>query len=284
MLLAREFSQSKETTAALIDFFAVRQLAASCVHILVHPPYNWNPDLRNVMGFSALDLAMRNRNAYLPVVWSLASTSTEVVRDPSEEHLSVTHILIKPPAEPLSHDQVIRICTLDFDNVEYTKNNICLFFELLRCTPTLLPQDLSSVKPQCCPECVAAGNTHSPLCLEEVTFNFDFPARYACWLWHRYRGESETPDKFDLPSLLECCRATIRKHIVPNLSNTDYAKALKSLQLPPRMVAFLAFREMWPVVDPKHAFDFRRGRSRNVPQIHPHPFILHAPFDDELLA
>lgn len=180
---------------------------------------------------------------------------------------------------PLMSFQILRICNLDFNDAEYTRNSIILFFELIRCTPALLPQDLSSIKPKCCTQCVALGKTHRAFCLEdkELNHNYNFPVRYACWLWHRYRSESETNDKFDLPSLLDCCRATIRKHIVSNLSASDYAKALKSLRLPPRMIAFLAFREMWPVVDPKHVFDFRRGR-RDVPRM----FLPDIPIDEPL--
>ncbi|VDO03559.1 unnamed protein product [Rodentolepis nana] len=86
--------------------FAVRQLAANCVHILVHPPFNWNPERRNILGSSALDLAMRNRNAYLPVVWSLAFTSLEVFPEPSDLGFSLTHLLLRPPTTELSFHQV----------------------------------------------------------------------------------------------------------------------------------------------------------------------------------
>lgn len=58
------------------------------------------------MGFSAMDLAMRNCNAYLPVVWPLAVASSEVVSESSAEDISVTHIFLRPPARPLSLDQV----------------------------------------------------------------------------------------------------------------------------------------------------------------------------------
>lgn len=95
--------------------FAVRQLAANCVHILVHPPFNWNPDRRNVLGSSALDLAMRNRNAYLPVVWSLAFASSETVPEPSAENFSLTHLLLRPPTTDLSFNQV----TADFEKYNF---------------------------------------------------------------------------------------------------------------------------------------------------------------------
>ncbi|VUZ44028.1 unnamed protein product [Hymenolepis diminuta] len=237
--------------------FAVRQLAANCVHILVHPPFNWNPDRRNVLESSALDLAMRNRHSYLPVVWSLAFASSEAVPEPSPENFSLTHLLLRPPTTDLSFDQILGLCSMDFSGAEYKKKTLLLLFELIRCmASSMLPENLRSIRPECCLQCKALGETTEALCLENEEHQpFDLPVRYSCWLWHQYKG---------FPSLLDCCRTTIRQQIVRNLLNTDYAKALKSLHLPSRMIAFLAFRESWPVLDLKHAFDFRRGK-KNTP-------------------
>nr|CUU97663.1 hypothetical transcript [Hymenolepis microstoma] len=233
--------------------FAVRHLAANCVHILVHPPFNWNPERRNILGSSALDLAMRNRNAYLPVVWSLAFTSLEVFPEPSELHLSLTHLLLRPPTTELSFHQISQLCSMDFNEDEYRKKYFLLLFELFRCMPnSILPENLRSIKAERCPQCIALGETTEALCLVNVEQHTDISVTYSCWLWHQQK---------EFPSLLNCCRTTIRQRIVQNLLSIDYAKALKSLHLPPRMVAFLAFREFWPVLDSKHAFDFRRGKS-----------------------
>ncbi|VDO14393.1 unnamed protein product [Rodentolepis nana] len=142
---------------------------------------------------------------------------------------------------------------MDFDEAEYRKKYFLLLFELLRCMPnSILPQNLSSIKPERCAQCTALGETTESFCLANPELHSSLSVTFSCWLWHQHK---------EFPSLLDCCRTTIRRRIVQNLLNTDYAKALKSLRLPPRMVAFLAFREFWPVLDQKHAFDFRRGKK-----------------------
>ncbi|CDS36651.1 hypothetical transcript [Echinococcus multilocularis] len=247
--------------------FAVRQLAGFCVHMLVNAPYKWDPQRRNVLGSTPLDLALGKQNAYLPVVWPLVMASSDVFKDFSANP-TLTSLLLRPPTTPLSQSLIVKLCRKNFVDVDFTTSTIILLFELIHCTPNLLVASWNTPEAQRCPECLAIGDTEEAICLKDQNRIFDFPVRYACWLWHRYRATCDVPGQLSPSSLLTCCRVVIRRTIMKNLSISgsvmDYAKALQSLNVPSWMLAFLAFREMWPIVNPKHKFQFRQ-RQRETP-------------------
>ncbi|KAL5104669.1 hypothetical protein TcWFU_004183 [Taenia crassiceps] len=231
--------------------FAVRQLAGFCVHMLVNAPYKWDPLRRNVLGATPLDLAMRNHDAYLPVVWPLVMASSDVCRDTSTNP-TLASLLLRPPIAPLSQTLIVWICSNVFADVNFTVSTITLLFELIHCTPNLLVESWTTPEAHRCSECLAIGNTTEAVCLGNQNQIFDLPVSPL--------------------SLLTYCRVVIRRTIMSNLSRglvTDYAKALKSLNVPSWMLAFLAFREMWPVVNAKHKFQLRR-RQNEAPLIRHH--------------
>ncbi|KAH9278778.1 hypothetical protein ECG_08309 [Echinococcus granulosus] len=213
----------------------------------------WDPRRRNVLGSTPLDLALGKHDAYLPVVWPLVMASSDVYED-SSANPTLTSLLLRPPTTTLSQSLV--------GYVDFTTSTIILLFELIHCTPNLLVEPWTTPEARRCPECLAIGDTEEAICLKDQNRIFDFPVRYACWLWHRYRATCEVPGQLSPSSLLTCCRVVIRRTIMKNLSINgsvmDYAKALKSLNVPSWMLAFLAFREMWPIVNPKHKLQFRQ--------------------------
>ncbi|VDM35312.1 unnamed protein product [Hydatigera taeniaeformis] len=247
-------------------------MAGLCVHMLVNAPYKWNPLRTNILGATSLDLAMSNHGAYLPVVWPLAMASTHVYKDASSNP-SLASLLLRPPITPLSPSLIVGICEGNVIDTEFATNKITLLFELIHCTPNLLMESWTEPEINRCTQCLAIGDTEEAICLKDQNKAFDFPVRYSCWLWHRYHATCEVPGQLNPLSLLSCCRVVIRRAIMNNLANSDlamdYAKALKSLTLPPRMLAFLSFQEMWPVVNAKHKFRFRQRQYGALPLRHP---------------
>ena len=69
--------------------------------MLVNPPYSWDPERRNTVGATALDLAARNHNAYLPVVWPLAMATPRAF-EYLPESPTLTALLLLPPPSPLT--------------------------------------------------------------------------------------------------------------------------------------------------------------------------------------
>ncbi|KAL7056889.1 hypothetical protein AAHC03_019406 [Spirometra sp. Aus1] len=97
------------------------------------------------------------------------------------------------------------------------------------------------------------------------------------WWWHRLRVESletNNPDDGDKnphilssPLLLsEWCRVAIRRSIVNAMKGTrasrmgNYAKVIASMALPPRLHAFLAYRDLWPTCERHRITRLRQNR------------------------
>uniref|UniRef100_A0A5K3EMT0 SOCS box domain-containing protein n=1 Tax=Mesocestoides corti TaxID=53468 RepID=A0A5K3EMT0_MESCO len=241
--------------------YAVRQLAGYCVHVLVNPPYNWDPQRQNVLGASPLDLAMSG-TAYLPVVWPLAVASPALPHG-STSSVTLADLLLRPPPHPFSHDAIDTICDRRAASPDYTLAAFNLLFDLIRCTPELMVRDWAHIAPQRCAECSASDSPGVASCLA-ADRPVDFPQRFSCWLWHRHLGGDKPTNQLSPLSLLECCRTVIRQEIMKGLVNDrqmNYASAIKSLSLPQQLRSFLAFRDLWPVCHATHKFNFRRQQQ-----------------------
>ena len=184
---------------------------------------------------------------------------------------------------------MVELCNRNTVDREYTSSTVRLLFELLHSTPKILAQDWTPPEAQRCPECLisAADATTEAACAHDHGIDgANFQVKYACWLWHRNHPESS---QVTTPSLLECCRVAIRQHIMRNLATRgelsnkpplDYAKALRTLALPSGLLAYLSYREMWPVANSMHKFQFRRGRPDMPPirnNLQPFPAPLDQP-------
>ncbi|VDL97426.1 unnamed protein product [Schistocephalus solidus] len=94
------------------------------------------------------------------------------------------------------------------------------------------------------------------------------------WWWHRLRAENleteggnNNTDILSTPLLLsEWCRVAIRRSIVNALKATaanrvkNYAKIIASMGLPPRLHAFLAYRDLWPTCERHRIIRLRMSR------------------------
>ena len=76
------------------------------MHMLVSPPFAWDTQRRNTLGATALDLALRNHHAYLPVVWPLAIATDKVFENTAGGSPTLTDIFLRPPLNPLNLSEV----------------------------------------------------------------------------------------------------------------------------------------------------------------------------------
>ncbi|TGZ62383.1 hypothetical protein CRM22_007474 [Opisthorchis felineus] len=95
-------------------------------------------------------------------------------------------------------------------------------------------------------------------CWQEKFSEWDFTSKclenlMPFWVLHRFKTTVPYPTDstgIDPPSLLECCRISIRTYLIKLQRDfnrrDDYLSMVKRLPLPPNLYDFLVFKDLWP--------------------------------------